>query len=278
MGALPSWLTELIDEEVCDRIRDDPRTRANPSTFLGWPKDRIFSEVLGGGQADFDAPIGGLTPEDRALLYARYNQPRHLDELLEAFARLFQDSARAGSPTVIDLGCGPVTAGLALAAALGPGRSFRYHGVDRAPAMYQVGERLVGAAVRRGALHPATTWSFRDDLDAHEFGKIRGDLTLVVASYLMASPTLDVDALVAAIVRALDRIGPGPVAVLYTNSAKAGPNAKLPRFTGALVAAGFEVIVDQVERFLETKNPADLRYALLFRKALSTIPLGGSSA
>ena len=67
--------------------------------------------------------------------------------------------------------------------------------------------------------------------------------------------------------RALDRIGPGPAAVLYTNSAKSGPNIKYPRFADALIAAGFEIKVDQVERFEQTRNPADLRYALLFRPA-----------
>ena len=271
MNAQPDWLMDLLEEEVHARIDDDPRTQASPGTFLGWPKGKIFFDVLGGGQADFDESLGDLTPEDRALLYARYNQARHLDELREAFRLLFDGSIQAGSPTLIDLGCGPITAGLALAAALGPGRAFRYHGIDRASGMRELGRRFADAAERREAFHPSTTWTFSDDLDKNDFGKIRGDLTLVVASYLLASPTLDVDGLVVSLLRALDRIGPGPVAILYTNSAKPGPNTKYPRFVDALLAGGFKILTDRTEKFEETRTPLELRYALLFRPAPATI-------
>jgi len=271
MTARPLWLVQLLDAEVDAPINNDSRTRRG--TFLGWPKERIFSEVLGGGQADFDAPVGHLRGEDRALLYAKYNQPRHLDELGEAFELLFASMERIGQPTLIDLGCGPFTAGLALAAALGPNRIFRYHGIDRSNAMRTIGARLAESARQRGAVHARTTWRFGDDLDQHEFGKIRGDLTLVVASYLLASPTVDVEGLVDAVLRALERIGPGPAAILYTNSAKPGPNVKYPRFRDALLAGGFKVKVDRQERFEETRNPADLRYALLFRPATTTLKL-----
>ncbi len=267
----PQWLTDLLDEEVHTRIRDDARTIARPTTFLGWPKDTIFSDVLGGGQADFDAPVGGLSGQDRALLYARYNQRRHLDELGEAFAQLFGKADGAGVPTIIDLGCGPFTAGLALAAAVGPTRPFRYYGVDRATAMCEVGTRFAATAKRLGAFHDETTYAFTDELATLAFGQIRGDLTLVVASYLLASPSLVVDDLVPELVRAVERIGPGPAAILYTNSAKPGPNRNYPRFRELLVAAGFEVKSDAEELFAKTRKPTDLRYALFFRPAKTTV-------
>ena len=273
----PEWLRGALRQEVHDRIENDLRTIAAPGTYLGWPKARVFSEVLGGGQADFTEAVGHLSPADRALLYARYNMRRHLDELAEAFGQLFASCETAGSPTIVDLGCGPFTAGLALANALGPQRRFRYFGVDRAPAMGELGQRLLAAARQAGALYHATTCEFGADLDAIDFGPARGDLTLVVASYLLASPTIDVMELVAAVSRAVDRIGPGPVAILYTNSAQPGPNRNYPAFRDALIEAAFELKQDAVERFAKTRTPADLRYALFYRSENTEISITGST-
>ena len=113
----PKWLQDLVDVHVDQKIRND--TRTTPTTFLGWPRDRVFGEVIEGGQADFDAATGALSGPDKALLYAKYNQPRHLDELRYAFGLLLGEHKNISRPTVIDIGCGPFTAGLAFAAALG---------------------------------------------------------------------------------------------------------------------------------------------------------------
>ena len=271
--ARPKWLSALLEKEVIRRILDDPRT--GPGNFLGWSKMTVFSDVIGGGQANFDAPIGNLTGDDRALLYARYNQERHLDELGAAFTTLFSGASAAGKPTVLDLGCGPFTAGLALAAAVGADKEFRYYGIDKYQSMRTLGARFAAAARDLNGLHSGSTFWFGDNFDAADFGRIRGDLTIVVASYLLASPTLNVQELVAQIVAATARIGPGPVAVLYTNSAMAHANVKYPEFRDRLTAAGFEVIVDDVEKFVDTeKDPKLLRYALLLKAEQTTIVWG----
>lgn len=271
MPLTPPWLDAAIDDEILTKIDSDPRTLASPGTFLGWPKNKIFIDVLGFGQANFDASVGHLSPADRAVLYARYNQPRHLDELSDAFGKLLATSQYAGRPTILDLGCGPFTAGLAFAATFGPAKEFRYFGIDIATSMCELGARLAEAARRRHGLNPRTTCIFDDDLDNINFGSIRGDLTVVVASYLLASPTLDVKVLVSKVLNALKRIGPGPAAVLFTNSAAPHLNTKYPEFRDSLVKAGFTVEADATELFLPTKNPKDLRYALFFRKAQTHI-------
>jgi SAM-dependent methyltransferase len=271
MLVAPAWLEAAIDEEIITRINKDPRTIAAPNTFLGWPKNKIFIDVLGFGQANFDATVGHLSPADRALLYARYNQPRHLDELSDAFTKLLANSQYAGRPTILDLGCGPFTAGLAFAACFGPEREFRYFGIDIAASMCDLGARLVKAADRLGGLNARTTCEFGADLDNINFGRIRGDLTIIVASYLLASPTLNANLLVNKVLRALDRIGPGPAAVLFTNSAVPHLNTKYPEFRDALCDAGFIIEVDDTELFTPTKNPKELRYALFFRKARTRI-------
>lgn len=62
-------------------------------------------------------------------------------------------------------------------------------------------------------------------------------------SYLLASPTVDIAALVTALNALLAKLGRGHVTVLYTNSPRPGPNRHFPAFQGALSNIGFELIV-----------------------------------
>lgn len=218
--------------------------------------------------------MGNLTTPESAIVAAVLNETLPLDELGAAFEHLLADSSLVGRPIVIDLGCGPFTAGLALAATLGPGRTFRYYGVDRAAAMRSLGSRFASAAKALGGLQGRTTWWFADDLGKADFGRIRGDLKIVVASYLLASPSLNVDELVGTVLHTLQRIGPGPTAVLYTNSAEPTPNAKYPACRDGFCRSGFEVKADEVATFSATKNPKRFRYALFFKQADAGVPVG----
>ncbi|WP_429539381.1 hypothetical protein [Pseudomonas fluorescens] len=265
MPAYPQWLERVIDQEVNDPILNDCRT--TDSTFLGWPRGTVFYEVIKGGQANFDAPQKELTGADKALLYAKYNQGRHLDELRSAFDQLFKTSSLSNRPTVVDLGCGPFTAGLSLASVLGPEKMFRYYGVDQYESMRVLGYRMAEAAKAQGVLHPQTRYQFTDKLTGVDFGPVRGELTIFVASYLLASPTLNPQQLVADILVAHKRIGPGPCALLYTNSPSLKAREKFPAFSASLVAGGFKSCEEKVERFENTRTPKDLHYALFFKDA-----------
>jgi SAM-dependent methyltransferase len=207
------------------------------------------------------------------MLYARYNQPRHLEELTEAFSNLVGSSNHIGRATVLDLGCGPFTAGLAFAQVLGAAKEFRYYGIDISAAMRVVGQDLFNAAREIKAISPRTSCFFGESLDKADFGLPRGDLTIVVASYLLASPSLSVPVLIEQILNALIKVGPGPVAVLYTNSGQPHLNTKYPTFRDGLKDAGFEVKADVTETFFGTKSPKLMKYALFFRPANTTIDL-----
>ena len=273
MTLMPNWLTTVRNEVIIDPIERDSRTVNNPGTFLGWQKSTIFNQVIEFGQADFDASIGHLSPQDRAMLYARYNQLRHLDELVFAFIQLFEGTNNIGRPTFIDLGCGPFTAGLAFAVAYGANKPFRYYGVDIAASMLDLSSRLFKAAQTNGGIHVDTSAWFGTTLTDADFGKITGALSIVVASYLLASPSLAVAQLVLEVVEALKQIGPGPAAVLYTNSALPQLNQKFPAFKEALEQAGFTCRLDSTSFFIDTKTPKELRYALFFRNASTSITL-----
>jgi SAM-dependent methyltransferase len=262
----PAWLTDLLQAEINDAINNDDRTTS--TTFLGYPRDKVFADIIEGGQADFDRPLPKwkLKPADVVLLYAKYNQGRHLDELKHAFGSLLGPGKKIAKPTIIDIGCGPFTGGLAFAAIQNNVEQFRYFGVDRSTAMIQLGTSLADAAKKLGAFHPKTIIKFDTDLANFDFGPIRGEMTIVIASYLLASSSLDVAPLVASVSDALARIGPGPCAVLYTNSSRPEARAKFPAFKEAFLQQDFKLVTEAIAPFHHTsKKVLDLHYALMLR-------------
>lgn len=263
--SIPAWLDAVLDQEVHRVIANDPRT--TQGTFLGWPRNRIFNDVIGGGQAEFDQPIGMLGGDDRALLYAKYNQKGHLDELCHAFGMLFLSPPIGRRFTVIDLGCGPFTAGLSLAAVIGADHAFRYYGVDQAQSMLRLGLKLADAAKSKGGIHGDTTCFFSNNLHTLNFGRPSGELVVIVASYLLASPTLNISELVNSLVQALSNIGQGPAAFLYTNSGLHASSRKYSELKEALINFGFSVRIEETEYFAQTKNARDVHYALFYREA-----------
>lgn len=262
---LPPWLKRLRETEIVAPVQADDRT--TPDATLGVPKGEV-QDAIGWGQADFDQPYGDLSPDDRVLLYACLNQLGHLEELTAVFRHLFQ-TGRPDSPIIVDIGCGPFTGGLALAAVLGPGSDFDYIGVDRAKAMCRFGDRLAKAARTCDDVPQfRTVWSA--DLASIPWSDLpRWRSVIVIVSYLFASPTLDTEVMGDQLDCLFQRFGCGRVAVLYTNSAKPRPNLPLDEFRSKLKVAGFRSHSDyketiEVKRGSEWK-PRTFRCALWHR-------------
>ena len=222
---LPHWLEQLRRAEITERVRNDPRSIG--STLLGVTPYVATREVVGGGQADFDAPWENLSPDDRVLLYAYFNQKGHLEELTEAFHQLFAGS-RPHNPVVIDLGCGPFTGGLAFAGVFGQDAGFDYIGVDRSGTMRRFGERFAVAATHFDEV-PQIVRCWSADIPSVDWVSAPGwRPVIVIVSYLLASPTLDAAALIGELDGLLDKLGRGSVTVLYTNSPRPDPNRSFP--------------------------------------------------
>ena len=269
---LPDWLENLRRLEVTDRVRADPRSRDR--TLLGMNANRAF-DAVGGGQADFDAPHGDLSPDDLALLYAYLNQKGHLEELVAAFGQLLADS-KPRNPIVVDIGCGPFTGGLALAATLGEDPCFDYVGIDRADSMRRLARRLACSNLVPGQI--VTYWV--PDIRSVNWRRPPGFReVIVIVSYLFASPTLNAEAMFDGLECLLDRLGRGAVTLLYTNSAREEPNRQYPAFRRSLEAAYFHVHAeDQGEITIERLNGPRRRklyYALFRRAPRRHLPLGG---
>ena len=226
------------------------------------------------GQADFDEPVGMLSAEDRVLLYAYFNQKGHLEELSEAFRQVFSQG-RPSSLIVIDLGCGPFTAGLALAGQLSATEQFDYIGVDRSRTMLEFGERQAEAAATLPSLPQIRRqWTF--DVASIAWNEPPGwRPVLVVASFLLASPTLSVEQLFNDLKALLSRLGRGEVFVLYTNSASERANRTFPSFRDMLVDTGFDLRVDDIDVVRTERRDRTLRYALFHRPKQGTLALRG---
>ena len=269
---LPNWLDRLRRVEITDRVLDDPRSRGG--TLFGMDKARAF-EAIGGGQAEFDAPHGDLSPNDLALLYAYLNQKGHLEELVTAFGQLLAGS-KPPNPIVLDIGCGPFTGGLALAATLGDDPSFDYIGVDCAACMRRIGARLACSDLVPG--HVKSQWA--SDLGSVDWRHPPGwRAVIVIVSYLFASPTLDAEAMFGDLNLLLRRFGHGAVTLLYTNSTREDLNRQYPRFRHRLEEADFRIRSEgEGEIVVERWNGPQRRklfYALFRRPRRERLPVGG---
>lgn len=262
------WLTELRRELIISPLQNDPRTINGK--LLGKSMDWIFNVAIDGGQADFDQPLGNLTPRDRAMLYAYANQKTHIDELSHAFEKFLADPGYIDNTTILDIGCGPFTTGLAFANIVESRFPYRYIGIDHARSMTGFGDELAQEAIARGHMHENTRIEFSNDLDAVDFGPLRAaETTIVVLSFLLASESIDVQRLVDEIVRACDRIGLGRVIVLYTNSAREAARKKFIPFKTAMMESEFHLKIEEIEQFEDTAKPRPIHYAVFVRNPVT---------
>jgi len=273
--AWKQWLEDLRRRLIVEPINSDRRSRQGAP--LGKTADWVFQHGIGGGQADFDQPIDNLSPRDRAMLYALFNQKSHIDELIHAFELFLPSLQLVEGTTVVDIGCGPFTSGLALANVVGAVASFRYFGIDRASSMRSLGKEFADGVRRASEFHERTCVNFHNDLTAVNFGTSRAaERTLFVLSYLLASDSIDPATLVNDIDSAAKRIGWGPTYVLYTNSAVSYNRRHFPEFQTIMEAAGFRLDqpaeVADFEDFRGRKR--SIHYALFIRTGRNSVPIG----
>ena len=231
---------------VAFRVQRDPRTRLGKNLLLGYPFHRVRYCVIKNGAVDFDsghrARYGVLTPDDLVALYGYLYLPRHYAELRSTFDRCstqLPDSSNSGRSTwLIDLGCGPGTAGLAFADHCG-GDAFHYLGIDRSVAMRSAARVLLEKARASGLIDPASeieTASGPFDIP-EVLGTCPAPVNVVfVASYLFASKSLDPVALA----RSVNAVTPydhvRAAVFLYLNSATRFANRSYEQFVGELVS------------------------------------------
>ena len=270
---LSTWLVELRQAEIVARVKGDPRSAHG--VFLGLSREDAM-DAIDWGQAAFDEPWQGMSPADRVLLYAYFNQLGHLEELTAAFRMIFGDGGSPNNPIMVDLGCGPFTGGLAFAGILGSAPLFDYIGIDTSATMREFGEHLAASTSR---LNPVRRF-WANDLSSVTWDRPPAwRPVLVIVSYLLASPTVDAPRLVDQLDALLAKMSRGRVAVLYTNATGAHANRHYPAFSNALRAKGFDVLAIGTGEIVINRGAGSrerrLKYAQFHRSKKTRLELGG---
>ncbi|MCP4108742.1 MAG: hypothetical protein GY749_24875 [Desulfobacteraceae bacterium] len=122
---------------------NDPRTTFH-NNILGYSVDTIRKDILKYGKCDFNESYNELTPDDIVLLYCYFNMRKHYFTSQFVFEKIYSSSNKHfGNPKLkplfIDIGCGPLTSGLALGDIYCQKSNkkidFNYIGIDNADSM-----------------------------------------------------------------------------------------------------------------------------------------------
>lgn len=265
MLALKRWYLQLRQKMVIDPIVNDPRENGGANTRLGRPVYWIFDAVIRGGQANFDEPIDEFSPRDRVMLYAFFNQKGHVEELVHAFQKLWPNPTRLRGTTIVDVGCGPFTAGLALANVVDNAAPINYFGIDTSTEMLKLAAELEKAARDIGGLHQQSKARFFGSVSDIPVSQLRAGPVCVILSYLLASDSLDVATLINEVLSFCNKASLGSISVLYTNAVRETARAKYPLLRTLLVDAGFEVVVEGEDVLNDGSKPRNVHYALFYR-------------
>lgn len=145
-------LDAVFEKLVTQPVTQDARSL--PGLPLGFDRDYHLLNVLAYGRAKFDVGDDVFTAADKAALYCYYQLRNYYASSLRVFAQyatyLQQQFTLCDQRiSMIDLGCGPMTGGLAFQRQFGMNPHFYFHyvGVDTAPAMLDKAKQFAGAGL-----------------------------------------------------------------------------------------------------------------------------------
>jgi len=222
-------MEDLHYEQVVRKVVRDNRTDLSGNVRLGFPFDVIRDEVIRKGRADFRVGYqhekhGELTADEKVLLYCFVNMKLHFFEALSTFraymAKLKSLFDSELLTRMVDLGCGPGTAGLALAESLKQ-PNVRYIGLDIAKAMHRMATSLLQAAIdgsilgKKSTLYMTSSWSNLRKFPAKYTAPTN---VFFNATYLFASDSLDVEDVCKAVMAYKDSTHVKRLLFVYSNT------------------------------------------------------------
>ncbi len=176
-----------------------------PITRAGYLKrydnNEIRGNVLEYGRADFNVPYKDLSPYDRVQLYCYFNMRKHYFTtyaILEKIGGFIEANLIKGNKRLlfIDIGCGPLTSGLAISDLLrsikGESIPINYIGIDIANSMLQKAKEFSQTELfhESSSFHFFPSWNNINDSLLNEL-LIDDTILIVNTSYLFASNSLD---------------------------------------------------------------------------------------
>jgi hypothetical protein len=174
----------------------------NTSGYLQkYSNDEIRADILNYGRADFTKAYNDLTPYDRVQLYCYFNMRKHFFTTYAVYEKIFTTLnsnvfQKNKELVFIDLGCGSLTSGLALASLYydieNEPISMRYIGIDIAESMLEKAKEFSETVL----FSPKSEFNFYSswDIVPHSVvAEITQNNSFVIfnASYLFASSSLN---------------------------------------------------------------------------------------
>lgn len=135
----PSDIIKDLFNQINREYYNHPRINHTNNDLWGFNIKYILDNILVRGRGDYTSGSGEITANDKVLLYCFYNFKKHyfttygvFETVINSLNNFFNNETY--KPTFIDLGCGPMTSGLALADLIntihGKPINFSYIGID----------------------------------------------------------------------------------------------------------------------------------------------------
>lgn len=268
--ALPSNIKKIIDEEVIQPILYHALTEAWNTeigskilngTFKDYTKDYIRNTIVEQGQADFTTGYNGLTPDDKVLLYAYCYFQMHFSStmaVLEKYKPAFENYIwkKCKGVAFLDVGCGPLTSGLALLELSNkyfkPHKPFDYTyvGIDIAKAMIDLAIKFEKAIPRypqtdRILFNKSCYETNYKEIVKYKFDENIG--IIINCCYFFASPTIEVNEFIKVIKTFVEAHKNNKLCLIYQNAPSTSRN----------VTQNYETFLKQISVL---KNATNLEY------------------
>ncbi len=251
----------IFRSEIVDVVKAHPKTVFS-QILLGYTAETIRRHIIEYGRADFTTGYNELSADEKTLLYCYFNMRKHFytssfvfEKIYDSLKAIFADQEKTA--VFIDLGCGPLTSGLALAdlhfektqALL----NINYIGIDISQSMLDKAKKFVNYNIfsNESKSHFARKPELIGKSILDEY--IGLDNPIVInASYLFASSSLKELALAEFINKLVKKYSTSNIYFTYQNPDRQDRNQKYLNFKSQLVYLGH---VASVERVYYKNNP-----------------------
>jgi len=227
----------IFRSEIVDPVNAHERTFHG--LIMGYTNDKIRRDILKYGRADFRNGYDSLSEDEVCLLYCYFNMRKHFFTTYFLYERIYGSlmdiiSDTNEIPVFIDLGCGPLTSGLAIADlhldTTGQPLLIHYIGLDNSPAMLRKAASFWAAGNFAPASKCDLVLSPEDIIDRLEPYRNAHTTLIFNASYLFASDSLEVLDLAKFFSNLRVEFGTNRIYFVFQNPDNPDRNAKFQQF------------------------------------------------
>lgn len=187
----------FFKDNIVDKVKYHQNTTDRKP--LGFNNNEIRNDIIKYGRADFRGKYKSLSTDEIVLLYCYFNMRKHYFSTLHFFSKIqnFSDRISGENPIIfIDLGCGPLTSGLAIGdffyAQKQDKLTLQYFGVDIAESMLKKAEEFS----KHEIFNEESEWFFAENWNdiletvTEKIIPLKSKI-IINASYLFASDSMD---------------------------------------------------------------------------------------